>query len=74
MEGCGVSEPEQQAFEPPDARSSVKIIVAAKGEIRWEVKVRVGDTEAELVAAYKLAVKAHHALQAELVTEVGATT
>lgn len=62
-----MSAPEPQSFEPPEARSSVKVIVAAKGEIRWEVKVRVSDTEAEVAEAREIALATHRALEAELV-------
>lgn len=60
-----MSAPEQETYE--GGRSSVKVTRNAKGDAQWEVKVRVGDTEEQVVEAYKLAVKAHHALEAELV-------
>lgn len=65
-----MSAAEQETYET--GRSSVKVTRNAKGDPQWEIKVRVGDTEAEIVAAYKLAVLAHHALEAELVAQVGA--
>lgn len=65
-----MSTPEQETYE--GGRSSVKVTRNAKGDPQWEIKVRVGDTEAEIVTAYKVAVLAHHALEAELVTGASA--
>ena len=59
-----MSTAEQETYE--GGRSSVKVTRNAKGDPQWEIKVRVGDTEEQVVEAYKLAVKAHHALEAEL--------
>ncbi len=67
-----MSTPEHEPYE--GGRSSVKVTRNAKGDPQWEIKVRVGDTEDEIVAAYKVAVLAHHALEAELVTNVGGTS
>lgn len=65
-----MSASEQETYE--GGRSSVQVVRNAKGEPQWTIKVRVGDSEEEIVAAYKIAVKAHHALEAELVTKAGA--
>jgi hypothetical protein len=50
-----------------DARSSIKATRNAKGEPQFEVKVRVGDTEAELDEARRIAVAQYRALTSELV-------
>lgn len=50
-----------------EGRSSVKVIVAAKGELRWEIKVRVGDTAVEVAEAREIALATHRALERELI-------
>lgn len=60
-----MSAPEQETFE--GGRSSVKVTRNAKGDPQWEIKVRVGDTAAEVAEAREIALATHRALEAELV-------
>lgn len=55
-----MSTPEQP---PVEARSSVKIVTAAKGEMRYEVKVYVWESDDGLRLAIDQAVAAYHMLQ-----------
>lgn len=48
-----MSTPEHE--QPVDLRSSFKLTRNAKGDPQWEIKVRVGDTEAEVLEAQRIA-------------------
>lgn len=51
----------------PEGRSSVKVTRNAKGDPQWEIKVRVGDTAAEVAEAREIALATHRALEHDLV-------
>lgn len=58
---------EHEGEQQQEGRSSVKVLVAAKGELRWEIKVRVGDTAVEVAEAREIALANHRALEAALI-------
>ena len=64
-----MSSPDFTAAEPGQdvARSSVKLTLNSKREVQLEVKVRVGDSEADVNEARRLAVETFNALRGEYV-------
>lgn len=56
-----MSAPEQ----PAESRSSVKLTLNAKRDVQWEIKVYVGDSEADVQAARMVAQRTHEQLQRE---------
>jgi hypothetical protein len=57
-----MSTPEHEYLPPVDSKSSVKITRNAKGDPQWEIKVRAGDTEAEVKEAQRIALAVHQDL------------
>ena len=62
-----VSTPDFTGPEPAQdlSRSSVKLTLNSKREVQLEVKVRVGDSEADVNEARRLAVATFNALRGE---------
>jgi hypothetical protein len=60
-----MSSPEHTGHDAGEQRSSIRLTRNAKGDTQIDVKVRVGDTEADVAHARDLALRVYRELWAE---------